>query len=126
MSGFSDFVSELLAGLGPEFGPIRVKRMFGGAGVYVGELPMFGLIADDVLYLKIDEALKAELARAGSGPFVWTPARGPKAGEAIDLGYWRLPEEALEEPELACLWARKAIGVAVAKALKRKKQKREE
>ena len=126
MSGFSDFVIELLAGLGP----VRVKRMFGGAGVYVGEGPMFGLIADDTLYLKVDEALKAELAQAGSGPFVWTPNRGPRAGEAIDLGYWRLPEDALDDPDLACAWARKALAVANAKAAakgaKKKRAKRSE
>ncbi len=33
------------------FGPVAVKRMFGGAGIYRDGL-MFALVADDVLYLK--------------------------------------------------------------------------
>jgi DNA transformation protein len=120
VTGFSDFVVELLAGLGP----VRVKRMFGGAGVYVSDGPMFGLIADDTLHLKVDEALKAELRKEGSGPFVWAPTNGPRAGEKLDLGYWRMPEDALDDPELACAWARKALAVAHAKAAAKRSKKK--
>ena len=42
MSGFHAFVVELFAGLGP----VRIRRMFGGAGVYAGEV-MFALIDDE-------------------------------------------------------------------------------
>lgn len=115
MAGFGEFVTELLEGMGP----IRVRRMFGGVGVYADGL-MFGLIADDVLYLKVDEALKAELDAEGSGPFVWTPRNGPRAGESIDLGYWRLPEAALDDPDEAVRWGRKALAVAKARAALKK------
>ncbi len=61
MSGFHEFVHELLEGLGP----LRIRRMFGVAGVYAGEV-MFAVIDDDVLYLKTDGALAAELDAEGS------------------------------------------------------------
>lgn len=116
---FHDFVRELFAGLGP----IQVKRMFGGAGVYADGV-MFGLLADDTIYLKADDALKAALASEGCGPFVWTPSSGPRAGEKIDMGYWRLPDAALDDPELAVEWGAKALAVAKAKAKAKPKAKR--
>ena len=116
-AGFHDFVVELLEGMGP----VSIRKMFGGAGVYAGGL-MFGLIADDTLYLKADETLRRELSEAGSEPFVWTPQSGPRKGEAVDLGYLRLPEDALDDPELACAWGRKALAVARAKAAKKGKK----
>ncbi|MBI1187277.1 MAG: competence protein TfoX [Alphaproteobacteria bacterium] len=96
-------------------GPITIRRMFGGAGVYADGL-MFGLIAGEVLHLKVDDALKAALAEAGSGPFIWEPQNGPRKGEKVDMGYWRLPERALDDPDEAVRWARKALAVARAKA----------
>ena len=117
-SPFHDFVTELLAGLGP----VSIRRMFGGAGVYADAV-MFALIDEDTLYIKADDALKAELGAAGSTPFIYIPGHGSRAGEPVDMGYWRLPEEALDEPELAVEWARKALGVARAKAAAKPKKK---
>jgi DNA transformation protein len=114
-SSFHDYVKELFAGLGP----VQVKRMFGGAGGYADGV-MFLLLADDTIHLKVDEALKAELAAEGSGPFVWMPEKGPRAGEKIDLGYWRWPESALDDPGEAAAWGRKALAVARAKAKAKK------
>ncbi|MGQ0533696.1 MAG: TfoX/Sxy family protein [Caulobacteraceae bacterium] len=117
---FHDFVKELFAGVGP----VQVKRMFGGAGVYADGL-MFGLLADDAIYLKVDEALKVELVAEGSGPFVWTPGTGLHKGEQIEFGYWRLPDAALDDPDEAAAWGRKALAVAKTKAkAKPKKSKK--
>jgi DNA transformation protein and related proteins len=117
--GFHDFVAELFAGMGE----VSVRRMFGGAGAY-SEGVMFALIADDVIHIKVDEALKAELAAEGCGPFVWTPGKGPRAGEKVEMGYWRLPEAALDDPDLATSWGRKALAVAQAAAVAKSKTRR--
>lgn len=117
-NSFHEFVLELFAGLGP----VQVKRMFGGAGGYADGV-MFLLIADDAIYLKADEALKAELRAEGCGPFVWEPKSGPRAGEKVDLGYWRLPDAALDEPDEAVRWGRKALAVAKARAAAKPKRK---
>jgi DNA transformation protein len=116
MSGFNEFVQELFAG----FGPVRIRRMFGGAGIYAGEV-MFGLIDDETIYLKTDDALKAELQAEGS--VGWVYSRAPGTWE--ETSYWRLPETALDDPDEAAAWARKSLAVAEAKALqKRPRRKR--
>ena len=120
MTGFADFVVELFEGLGP----VRIRRMFGGMGVYAGALDgkgvMFALVDDEVIYLKTDEALKAELRAEGS--VSWTYSRAP--GKWEETSYWRLPETALDDPEEAVAWARKALAVAHAKAALKKPRRR--
>jgi DNA transformation protein len=112
---FHEYVKELFAGLGP----VQIKRMFGGAGGYADGV-MFLLLADETIHIKADEALKAELREEGSGPFEWIPQNGPRAGEKIDLGYWRLPDSALDDPDEAVAWGRKALVIARAKAAAKK------
>ncbi len=105
--GFADYVLELLAGVGP----IRIKRMFGGAGVFLDDR-MFALIDDDVLFLKADAALAADLRAMGSAE--WTFIR-KSDGVARPMGYWRLPESAADDPELAAELGQRAFAVAHAK-----------
>ena len=62
---FLEFISDQLEG----FGPVDVKRMFGGAGIFREGL-MFGLIADECLYLKIDDKTKPDFETEDSGPFL--------------------------------------------------------
>lgn len=116
-NSFHEFVKELFAGLGP----VQVKRMFGGAGGYADGV-MFLLLGDDTIYLKADDALKAQLRAEGCGPFVWEPQSGPRAGEKVDLGYWRLPDSALDDPDEAAQWGRKALAIAQAKAAAKPKK----
>ena len=117
-NSFHDYVKELFASLGP----VQIKRMFGGAGGYADGV-MFLLLADDAIHIKVDDALKAELREEGSGPFEWTPQNGPRAGEKIDLGYWRLPDSALDDPDEAAVWGSKALAIAQAKAKAKPKRK---
>ena len=116
MSDFHAFVEELFAA----FGPVRFKRMFGVVGLFAGDI-IFGLIDEDAIYLKADEALRADLEAEGSVSWVYRFQTEPKAIGA----YWRLPEAALDDPDEAAAWARKALAVAEAKAaLKRPKRGR--
>lgn len=117
-NSFHEFVKELFAGLGP----VQIKRMFGGAGGYADGV-MFLLLADDAIFLKADDALKAELRAEGCVPFVWEPQSGPRAGEKLDLGYWRLPDSALDDPDEAVVWGRKALTIAKVKAALKKSKK---
>lgn len=117
---FLTFVPELFE----QMGPITVRRMFGGAGAYA-EGRMFALIVDDVIYLKVDEALKAKLAAAGSGgAFVWEPESGPRAGQKVEMGYWRLPDSAMDDPDEAAKWGRAALKVAHAAAASPKRRRK--
>ncbi len=101
-AGFLDMLQEGLAPLGR----IGVRRMFGGAGIY-GDGVMFGLVADDVLYLKADDATKAPFEAESCGPFVYEGK-----GKPIAMSYWRIPERLLDEPDELVEWGRIALGTA--------------
>lgn len=101
---FLDFACELLSGVGP----VSARRMFGGAGLYADGM-MFALVADDVIYLKADPALAEALEAEGCGPFVYD---GGKSGKPHKMNYWRLPDAALDDAEIAESWARRALDVA--------------
>ena len=103
-STFRDHLAELFAPLGG----VVFRRMFGGVGVFRDGL-MFALVADDVLYMKADEATSPAYAAEGSGPFVYAGTRG----KATAMAYWRIPERLLEEPDEFVEWARTALAVAV-------------
>ncbi|HPF94936.1 MAG TPA: TfoX/Sxy family protein [bacterium] len=104
LSPFVDFViNDLLAGLPA----LTHRRMFGAYGLYSAGR-FFAIIDDGTLYLKADEALKEEFKEAGSIVFSYPM----KDGEVATLNYWSLPEEALEDHELAKVWALKSIAIA--------------
>jgi len=100
---FRSHVAELLKPIGA----IGVRGMFGGAGIYSGDT-MFGLIADDTLYFKVDEENRAAFAAEGSGPFVYEPGPGRK----VSMSYWLVPAKLLDEPDALVEWARGALAAA--------------
>ena len=113
---FQGFVAELLAPVGP----VSIRRMFGGAGVFYDDV-MFALIAGEVLYLKADDANRPDFEAAGTRPFRYQTRHGERAL----TGYWELPEELLDQPEACAAWARQAIDAALrARAAKRPKRRR--
>ena len=101
---YRDYVLEQLAGAGR----VTPRPMFGGVGLYLDGL-FFALIDDDTLYFKADEASRKRYEEAGSRPFCPDPSRPEHA-----MGYWQVPAEALEDSEQLALWAREAMGVALA------------
>jgi DNA transformation protein len=100
---FAEYVVELLAPLGR----VHVRRMFGGHGVYCDDI-MFALIADEVLYFKVDAATRARFEQAGSEQFTYE-TRGKRAA----MSYWRAPDEAMDAPHAALPWARDAYAAAL-------------
>lgn len=105
------FARDLFSGMGH----VEVRRMFGAAGVWAAGV-MFALIDDGRIYLKTDEGgLKADLAAEGAVAWLYTERKGPKAGIPQETSYWSLPESALDDPDEACAWGRRALAVAEAK-----------
>jgi DNA transformation protein len=111
--GFTDFVVEQLDGCGP----IVTRRMFGGVGIYAGDI-FFAIIDNDVLYLKTDDSNRQDFERAGSGPF--RPAG--EGGET--MMYYSVPVSVLEDADELAAWGRKAIAVAVAAKERTRRKKR--
>src|SRR5687768_3954073 len=79
---FERFVLDQLAALGP----VSSKKMFGGVGLYCGEV-FFGIIARDELYLKVDERTRERYEQAGMHPFT------PYPGRAGTMSYYAVPLE---------------------------------
>ena len=101
--GFLKLLEDLLKPLGP----ISVRRMFGGAGIYC-DGQVFAFVDDDQLFFKTDEAGRARFEAEGMGPFTYTTKHGP----GTLMSYWRAPERLLEDPDEMVAWARTALGVA--------------
>jgi DNA transformation protein len=101
--GFLELLEDLLSPLGP----ISVRRMFGGAGIYC-DGQVFAFVDDDQLFLKTDAAGRAAFEEEGMGPFTYTTKHGP----GTLMSYWRAPERLLEDPDEMVAWARTALGIA--------------
>jgi DNA transformation protein len=84
---------------------VRAKGMFGGVGLYAGDL-FFALIDDDILYLKADDTTRPAFEARGMGPF------RPYGHDGPPMQYYQLPEELLEDAEALRSWVDDAVGVA--------------
>ena len=94
--------------------------MFGGEGIFVGDL-MIGIIVDDQIYLKVGEGNRASFEAEGAKPFTY---RRGKERNATSLSYFTVPERLLDDPEEFGPWARKAHEVALAARATRGKMRR--
>ena len=89
------------------FGPVGVRRMFGGFGIYSDGI-MFALAADGVIYLKADDVTTAGLRREGAGPFTYAA----KGNKRVAMSYWRLPDRLYDDPDELAVWAGRALAIA--------------
>lgn len=103
----SDFIAHLLEMLEP-LGGVSAKRMFGGHGFFRDGL-MFGLVADGVFYLKVDQENAADFEEKGLPPFSYEK----KDGKVFAMSYRQCPEEALESPLVMKRWAAAAFEAAM-------------
>lgn len=88
-------------------GPVHIRRMFGGQGVYQGEL-MFALVASGELYLKVDDESIGFFRELGSRPFAYETRDGRRSV----MSYWLMPESALDDPDEAAELAAMALAAA--------------
>jgi DNA transformation protein and related proteins len=99
------FRTFVLEQLGRVVNNVRGRSMFGGAGIYSGDL-FFGLIADDTLYFKVDDSTRGDFESQGLAPF------RPFGPEGEEMQYYSVPAELLEDAEALKEWAEKAVEVA--------------
>ena len=112
-TAFIEHCLELLAPLA-SLGEVRAKRMFGGVGVYVGEL-FIAIVTGERLYLKADAQTLPHFETAGCSPFTYLAQ-----GQVRVMSYFSAPEEALESQTCMQPWARLALDAALrAKLAKR-------
>jgi len=103
-SSFLDHAKELFA----PFGDIRIRKMFGGAGVYCDDL-FFALLDDDAVFLKVDEETRGEFETRGLAPFSYES----KEGEVMVMkGYFAAPEVIFEDDDELKHWGTMALDAA--------------
>jgi len=113
MKSENQYVLYMMDKLQPH-GPIRARAMFGGYGVYYLET-MLGVIVENELYFRIDEATKKEFEKYDSKPFTYQ-----MKDKLVTLPYLTVPEEILENSDQLPLWIERAYQTA----LKHKKPKK--
>ncbi len=96
-----EFVKDLFSDLGP----ITTRKMFGGLSIYCDGV-IFAIIGPDgKILIKAKDGLADALAAEGGSQFTFEK----KDGKTATMGYWTLPDDALDDPDLACDWARKSL-----------------
>lgn len=98
------FRTYLLEQLG-QVRPVTTRPMFGGL-TFFAEGRAFALVAEDILYFKVDDSNRPDFEAAGMGPFL------PFGDPGKPMQYYQLPEEVLEDPDHLAEWMAKAIAVA--------------
>lgn len=111
-AGFITLVKDLMAPLGA----VVVRRMFGGAGLYI-DGQFIAIIADDALYFKTDDDSRKLFEDAGSQPFRYDT----KKGSSVLVSYWRAPDGLLDDGEEMCQWAARALKAARAAGTDKRK-----
>ncbi|MBV9111955.1 MAG: TfoX/Sxy family protein [Hyphomicrobiales bacterium] len=87
-------------------GSVRLKRMFGGHGIYADAL-FFALESRGEIFLKTDAETQPAFAAAASLPFSFE-----RAGKTMVTSYWRLPDVAFDDPDELVRWCRLAVAAA--------------
>jgi DNA transformation protein and related proteins len=114
---YLQYVLEQLARLGH----VSSRRMFGGVGLYHEER-IFGLIARDTLYFKVNDSNRRDYEARGMDRF-----RPYSDKPQLSMTYFEVPADTLEDADECLVWARKSVAVAkvpTKPAARRTKKKR--
>jgi DNA transformation protein len=99
--GFRTFALDQLS----QTSEVLARNMFGGVGLYAGDL-FFGILAGDMLYLRSDDRTRERFARAGSRPFIPYPNR------PASTKYYEVPLAVLEDADELGRWVSDAVAAA--------------
>ena len=97
-------IEDFFAGLGP----VAVRRLFGGKGIYHQGL-IVGLVMRGELLLKADAETAPRFEAAGA--VQWT--YGGRRGKTVRMPYWSVPIDAYDDPEAQTGWVRLAFEAAM-------------
>ncbi len=110
MKPFDEFTAAILDMLAP-LGPIESGRFFGGYGLKFAGV-QFAMIFKGTLYLRVDEALAAELAKLGAQPFEYRTARR----QMVVGSYYAVPADGIDDADRLVEWGRRSIAAALIRA----------
>lgn len=96
----NDAIADLFSGLGP----VSIRRLFGGKGIYHHGV-IFAIEIRGELMLKADDESAPDFAAAGCKQWTYT---GSRHGKEVAMPYWTVPDSAIDDPEEMRPWALKA------------------
>lgn len=99
-----DGIEEMFQALGP----VTIRRMFGGKGIY-HQGRILALDFRDEILLKADSVSAPDFEAAGCRQ--WTYAG--KKGTPVKMPYWSVPEAAFDDPDEMAIWVRRAYEAAL-------------
>ncbi|WP_454064026.1 TfoX/Sxy family protein [Candidatus Nitrospira salsa] len=111
MNEFVEYLKEVFV----HFGAIEARKMFGGYGIY-HKGTMFGLVAQETLYLKANGGLIKNFEARGLRPFEYE-----KGNKAVKMSYYLAPDEMLDDPDEAAVWAKRSYEAAIQAKTKKKR-----
>lgn len=89
-------------------GPVSIRRMFGGKGIYYNGLILALEVYGEIL-LKADSVSAPLFEASGAEQWVY----GSKKGKPAAMPYWSIPEEAVDDPDVMKTWLQLAYEAAV-------------
>lgn len=89
-------------------GPITIKRLFGGKGIYHRDI-IIAIEHQGEILLKGDDATAPLLEEAGCRRWAY---QGRKA-KPVEMPYWSIPDEAFDDPDIMARWVRLAYEAAI-------------
>ncbi len=102
---FTSYLRDLFS----ELGPVSLRRMFGGQGLYHDGV-IIGLVVGDELFLKTDAVTRSAFEQAGGEPFTYQGK-----GKPVAMSYFSPPAEAMESAQSMKPWAQLAWEAALRK-----------
>ncbi len=100
----NDAIEEMFSGLGP----VSIRRMFGGKGIYHRGLIVAIDLRDEIM-LKADAISAPQFAEAGARQWSYEG----KKGKPVLMPYWSVPEDAFDDPDEMRRWTELAYAAAM-------------
>ena len=98
-----------------EYGPIGVRKFFGGEAVWDGKA-MIALVWDETLFFTTSDATRPAYEAEGCRPFTFQ--RGKRT---IETSWFAIPSRLYDDPAELADWARAAREASLAKTAKKKR-----
>ena len=104
------------------YGPIQLKRMFSGFGLYSEGVCFCLVLRGGEFYFKVDETSAPRFAAAGCKPFSYSQRR---SGKVVTVNsFWQMPERLYDDPDELADWTRQAVAVALRLQLAKNSRKK--
>lgn len=94
---------------------VTSRAMFSGFGLYKDGV-IFGIIAENELYFKVDDSNRADYESRGMNPFTYQMP----GGKIYSMSYYQVPEEIREQKHEIVSWVQKAVAVSLKGKRKKK------